>query len=527
MGARHGRGRVAGQVWLVVLGLVAAGCASGRGGGEADAPPGVLRIGLERPQTLDPALARFPADLLVVDQLFDGLTTYHPQTLAVRPALADRWEATPDQKRWRFFLKAEARFANGRQVTSADVKFSLERIARKDSPSPVAAQLEPVAGYRAFHTDGTSRELAGVSAPEPGVVDIQLSFPFAGFPVVLGHPSFGIVPREAVEAASPRFAEQPVGSGPFLIRSRSAEVLRLIPAQGTRTALKAVEFYMGADSLASYSAFVRGRLDWTAVPAERVSEVARDLGRDGFRPYPGELLYGFNLKNPKFADIRFREAIVRAINRPDIVRVAYGERARVLEGLVADGVPGFQPDACGEPCRFDPVRSRALLVEAFGSKAVPEVAIDYDDDPVQDAIAHFLAANLAAAGITTKLRPRTYTDYVRFAASGQQELFRLAWIGAYPSPDAFLTPLFYSGQADNVTRFSRPDVDALLAQARSEPDDGRRTAVYQQAERLILAQYAVIPLAQYETHTLVSSRVEGLVMTAFGTFDASKVRLSR
>src|SRR5215213_10464 len=132
--------RAAGGAFLVLL----VACS---GGGEPSAvrrgadepPPGVLRVGIERPQSLDPAQARTPSELLVAEQLFDGLTAYDAETLAVQPALAVRWQASPDQKRWDFTLRPGAMFANGRAITPADVKYSLDRIAKKGSASPAAA----------------------------------------------------------------------------------------------------------------------------------------------------------------------------------------------------------------------------------------------------------------------------------------------------------------------------------------------------------------------------------------------------
>jgi ABC-type transport system substrate-binding protein len=244
------------------------------------------------------------------------------------------------------------------------------------------------------------------------------------------------------------------------------------------------------------------------------------------KPYIAELFYGFNLKSPKFADRRFREAIVRAVNRDEIVKSVYGGNAHPVVGLVADGVPGHLDDPCGDRCRHDVGKARALLAEAFAGKAVPSIQIDFDDDPTQIAIAKAMQKNLADAGITASLRPHPYADYLTFAIGGQQELFRLGWIGAYPTPDAFLYPLFASGSADNVTGFNAPAVDQLLKAARSEPDAAKRLAEQQDAERQIMSQLPVVPLAQFETDAVIAARVRGLVLSAFGTFDASAVWLT-
>ncbi len=522
------RRRPAGVVLLAVLAACSGGgepAAVRRGGDEP--PPGVLRVGIERPQSLDPAQARTPSELLVADQLFDGLTTYDPETLAVLPALAVSWKASADQKRWDFTLRPGATFANFRNITPADVKYTLDRIAKKGSSSPAAAQLDSVAGFRALNVEGKGESLSGVTAPAADVVRIELDQPLSSLPAVLGHPTFGIVPRESVTAESPGFAVQPIGSGPFLLQTRTDELLHLVPAPGTpNLPLRAVDFHLQDDAAASYDAFLAGRLDWTSVPPDRVEQVAERQGPSGSRPYLGELFYGFNLKNPKYADVRFRQAIVAAIDREAIVRVVYGPSAKVLRGLIPEGVPGAQADACAERCRRDVVRARDLLSQAFpAGKPVPEVQIDFDDDGTQRAVAQAIQANLQEAGIPSALRPHTYADYLRFAISGQQELFRLGWIGAYPSADAFLTPLFQTGLRDNITGFTSTPVDNTLKNGRAEADETKRIGAYQAAEKLVLDQMPIMPLAQFQFQSVSADRVSGLVVSGLGTFDATKVKV--
>lgn len=510
--------------------LVMAACSSHpaalRRGADAP-PPGTLRVGVEKPQSLDPAQARTPSELLVADQLFDGLTAYDPSTGAVQPSIAARWQSSGDQRKWDFTLRPGASFANGRAITAADVKYTLDRIAKKGSGSPAASQLEGVTGFRAFNVDGKTDGLAGVTAPGPDVVHIELDSPLASLPAVLAHPTFGIVPREAVEADSPPFSSQPVGSGPFQLQSRRADLLHLVPAPGAASSVTAVDVTLEDDAATAYDDFVAGRLDWAPVPPERAEQAAERRPPGGARPYLGEVFYGFNLKNPKFADARFREAIVRAIDRDAIVRVAYGPSATLLNGIVPNGVPGAQPDACGDRCAHNADRARALVKEAFGDKPVPEVQIDFDDDVTQRSVAQAMQANLRDAGIPAALRPHAYAEYLNFVrAGGPQELFRLGWIGTAATPDAFLVPLFQSGLRDNLTGFFSAQVDQLLKAGRAEPDEAKRTATYQQAEKAILDLVPIIPLAQLAFQSVSSPRVADLVVSGLGTFDASKVKLA-
>ena len=524
---------------LIAIALVCAACSFGN---DKDAPAqprrgGVLRVGVigpqgepavERLQSLDPAQARSLAELLTADQLFESLTSYDERTLKVRPGLAVRWESTPDQQHWDFILREGATFANGRPVNSADVKYSLERIARKGSTSPVALQLELVSGFRAFNVDGTAPALAGVITPAPHVVHIDLDQPLSSLPALLGSPVFGVVPKEVVEAPPPAkpFAEQPVGSGPFVMRSRDASVIHLARAPGSQAQLAGIDLVLHSDQTAAYNAFTRRQLDFSPVPLSRVEETRRTRGGAASRPYLAELFYGFNLKNPKFADPRFREAIVHAIDREAIVTEVYKNTVRPSIGVVPMGTPGFVPDVCGDKCRYDPAASRSLVAAVFGATPPPQVTIDFDEDPTQRTIALGMQEDLNAVGIPTAIRPHMPEDYLKFAVSGQQELFRLGWIGAYPTADAFLSPLFVSGLPDNVTGFSSPEIDALLKGARAQADEAQRIELYRQAERKIMELVPLVPIAQFDTHAVVAPSVRELVLTAAGTFDASRVWLT-
>ena len=287
------------------------------------------------------------------------------------------------------------------------MKYSLERIARKGSTSPGALQLELVTGFRPFNLDGTAPALAGVVTPAPNVVHVDLDQPLSALPAVLGSPVFAIVPREAVEAPppAPAFADQPVGSGPFVVHGRNPAVIHLVRAPHATAHLAGIDLVLHSDQTAAYDAFTRRQLDFSPVPLSRVEEARRTRGGASSRPYLAELFYGFNLKSPKFADPRFREAIVRAIDRDAIVKDVYQNTVSPSIGVVPRGTPGFVPDVCGDKCRHDPAAARALVAAVFGTSAPTPVSIDFDEDPTQRAIATDMTADLNTVGIPAAIRP--------------------------------------------------------------------------------------------------------------------------
>ncbi|HEX8771586.1 MAG TPA: ABC transporter substrate-binding protein, partial [Acidimicrobiales bacterium] len=101
----------------------------------AKPPADVLRVGIETPQSLDPAEAQKPGELLLAEHLFSALTKFDPATLAVEPAAASQWQPSPDMTQWDFTIRPDAKFNNGRPITADDVKYTLERITRRGSPS--------------------------------------------------------------------------------------------------------------------------------------------------------------------------------------------------------------------------------------------------------------------------------------------------------------------------------------------------------------------------------------------------------
>ena len=493
----------------VLVGIVVSACSGGGGEpslGDPSAPTtteqpragGVLRVGIERPASLDPARVRTASEAIAVDLLYDGLTAVDADGRIV-PALADRWSATPDQRRWDFHVRGDAAFSNARTITPEDVRASLERV-------------------RAEGTDLLKSALAtvtAITAPAPDLVHVELSEPLADLPSVLAGPGFGVVAP----------GDLGVASGPFVLRSRDDDVVTLVRARDG-VHLDGVELRL-ADPAASFEALEAGRLDVSVVPSSASEEAAERFGRGGFVPYTAVVFYGFNLKSPKFADVRFREAIMRAIDRRAIASVVYGGVVQPIDGPVPRGLPEFQSRPCGSRCEHSVATARSLLAAAFPPpSAPPTIAIDFDADSTQESVAKAIQANLADVGVKADLRPHPVDAYPAFVGRGEQELFRLGWVGLYPAADAFLTPLFRSGSETNVTGFSAAAVDDVLRAARAEGDAARRIELYRDAERRIMDLVPIVPIAQFETLSAAAPRVRGLRWTPGGTFDGSRVWLA-
>ncbi|MGH9137964.1 MAG: ABC transporter substrate-binding protein [Acidimicrobiales bacterium] len=532
-----GVGRWLASLAAITLAAAVAGCTDGNpslgdDAGVADEVPvvgGTLRLGLTRLESLDPAAAspESPAASIAADLLFDGLTVMPTGADRAAPALASEWNTLDDGRTWRFVLASNARFTDGRAVTASDVEYSLERVVLHGGASLAASRLDAVNGYNEF-VGGQITDLPGVRVMEGSstTVEIVLDRPLATLPELLASPAYGVMPRGAAD--DPAFANGvPVGSGPFVVAARDGDIVHLARAAEGDSYVDGIDLHVFDDAVASYAAFTEGRVDWTLVPRGQVDRAAEAYGVEGFLPSQAALLLGFNLASPTFADVRFRQAIAAAIDRVAIVNAVYFGVATPLAGLVPAGVPGHDPGRCLDSCGHSPDLARDLLAQAYPDGAVPEVVFDYDEGQNEAAVAGIVEQNLELVGIPVTPRPHPPDQYGRFAVSGEQQLFRLGWLGLYPSPDAYLAPLFATGSPDNVFGFSDAAVDGLLAQMAAAADPDARQQLAADAEAAILAQAPVVPIAQFRLLTVAAPGVRDLVLSVASTFDAERVWLAR
>lgn len=507
---------------VAVCALLSSGCSVLSG--NDDAPErAALRLAIVHPRTLDPIRAARVEEQLVAEQLFDSLVALDASTAQPRPGVASSWTTSADGLVWDFTLDEDATFSDGARVTAADVKATYDRAVRQGSGSAVADLLEPVAGWGEVAIAGAAQELSGVTVVDDATVRITLASPWASLPSALAHPGLGIVPADATTTPA---GDPEIGSGPYVVASRSESRIVLRPAPNRQVRTTALELRLFDSEADAYEAFVDGDVHWAPVPLAKTDEAAARYGREHFRSYLAELFYAFNLRSPKWADRRLREAVVRAVDSGGIINDVYGGSMAPMKSLVS-GVPGAPADTCGELCVHDPARSRALLAElAATGLSPPEVFVDFEGDEAQTAVAEHIEADLEAVGLTVTLRPKPFDDYERFAVSGEQDLFRLGWIAAYPSSDAFLAPLFVSGSANNLPGFAVRAVDELIRQARATADDAQRAVLFEQVERAVFAEVPIVPIGQFRQHWVADERVRDLQLSVSGTFDAATVWLA-
>jgi peptide/nickel transport system substrate-binding protein/oligopeptide transport system substrate-binding protein len=511
----------------LLMGFAAAGCT----GGDDDAGPdpsgpdpagrtGPLRLGLGAPLVADPVQASLgaPSQLMVLDLLHDGLTRLDDDGVP-QPAIAADWRTNRDASAFEFQIDPEATFASGAPITPEVVIASLERVLEAGDTSLSALSLEALEGFRAF-ANGDAEHVSGLTAPDERTVRFELATSLSVLPVVLSNPILGVVDPETIE----RDTDALDLSGDWAVGSVRDGVVELTHRDGAPGRLETIELVVADDVDVAFAAFEAGDVDWAEIPAERYEEAVAEYGDGVVASFQAELFFGMNLRRPVMRSKPFRDAIRLAIDRDEIVEEAYADLADPLATVVPAGIPGHDEDRC-PACATDQAAAESIVQVAFGDGEVPTVRIDFDESPVQTAMAELVAEDLESVGIPTELRPKSLDDYKSFVVSGDQELFSFGWIGAYGSPDAYLAPLFGSAANDNLTGYRSGSVDLVLAGARASTDPSVSAELWARAETEILRDAVVVPIAQFRTQAVTSARVVGLVHAVDGTVDWTQVTL--
>jgi ABC-type oligopeptide transport system substrate-binding subunit len=527
---------------LAVCCLLVAGCSSPGGQDEADSDVnakrvtavdkdvphagGTLSLALTGVDTLDPARANEAStgQRVVLDMLYDGLVHWDSAAAALTPALAKAWNVSADGLTWTFDLTSNAQFSNGRPITSVDVKFSLERLAARGTSALSAVQLAGLKGYDDFMAR-RAESIAGLVATDPTKLVVALDSPFSSLLDLLASPAFGVVAKEGFDATGALIGT-PIASGPFTIKTRTADKLEFVKAPRSDALLDGVNVTLVADTDASYALFVKGDAQVASTSPEQVLEstVASLRSNNG-----GSFFYGMNVTAPALTNAALRAAIVKGIDRGAIRAKFFAQSGELANGFIPPGLDGYREDACGAACVFDAAAAKQMVTAALAGKPAPTIHVDFYADAAgrEAEIAKVIAQSLVAIGLPAEPRSHTFEEYNTFVASGAAEVFRFGWVGTYLSPDAYLTPLFGSKTVDNVFGVTDAQSDQLIAAARGAADPGARVAKYVSLEDRVLSLATVVPIVRYRSVYAVGPTVRGVASDAEGLFDIERIWLAQ
>jgi peptide/nickel transport system substrate-binding protein len=466
---------------------------------------GILRAALTAsPPTLDPHSTTHLAVREIGMHIFENLLAFDAR-FQVAPQLAERWEVSPDGKAYTFHLRRGVRFHNGKEMTSEDVVASVARF-REISPR--------------------KNELAGVTKVEalgPSAVRMTLGKVNAAFLAAIANPicQLAILPREAVEGKPLNRADL-IGTGPFKftewIPDRWVRVSRFADYRpegkpetggfaGARQAyVEEIRFIPVPEPGARVAGLQTGDYDFSDfMPSASMPQLTGDRSlrvvRLGPQNYP--TIY-FNFTG-KFKSLKLRQAVQAALNMDEIMQVANDGDGRVDPGFyfkeqvwhtTAGGKLYNQKNAA---------KAKQLLKEA-GYQGEPVVFVTNTSYDYMYKAAQVIQEQLKQVGMSVQLGVYDWPGSLAVRKDMTKwDLFTSSHSTRFdPSANDF-----YFREKTTFMGYKNPKMEALLDRAALAVKFEDRYKIYEEVQRLIYEDVAMLKLYDHYTWQGHSAKLQG------------------
>jgi peptide/nickel transport system substrate-binding protein len=417
----------------------------------------------------------------VQDLLFLGLVEERPDFAdhppSFVPALAERWQLSPDGRQLTFHLRADARWSDGRPVTARDVEFTYRAQTAPEVAWPYADSKRVV---EALQVVGERTVVFRLAAPGPyRLVDVNDGR-------ILPAHAWGDVPFAEWRSSADRFRDRLVVSGPYtLARWRPGVELELAPNPHYPDAAaprRPVVFRVTPDPAALVERLLAGEFDFA--DGLQPLDAARVARADGLAllasPSRQYDYVAWNLRRPPFDDAAVRRALTMAIDRRQLVDALWRGRAEVAAGPVPSYV--WARDRELTPWPYDPDRARALLAERGFADRDGDGVVERDGAPfafelltnagnrLRADAAVLIQEHLARVGVRVVPRQLELNALTELNLVGDFDATLLGW-----AIDTTLDfrPYFHSAeQAEgwNFVGLAHPEIDRALDDVRAALD---------------------------------------------------------
>ncbi|WFB10417.1 ABC transporter substrate-binding protein [Streptomyces sp. LX-29] len=507
------------MVLPAVAGLLASVLTACAGSDDGGSGGGTIVVGTtdrieataDGPAPLDPAQAYDVGSWAVMHNAFQTLMRLPRSGTDPVPDAAERCGFVDRRsEQYRCTLRAGLKFANGHELTSADVKFSLDRV-------------------RAIHHENGPVELLSsidkVEAPSPREVVIHLSTPDATFPSKLTTPAAAIVDSETYGKKSLYKGFASAGSGPYTMEAEDSgdRVTKLVFEKNPNYQGKLnpqtdkIEMRYFDDAAEMEKALADGDID--VVNREFAPEQIEKLEAgevDGVRVFEssGQAIryLVFNTEAPAVKEKAVRQAIAHVVNRQALMRDVYKRTGEPLYSLIPTGttahINSFH-NAYGDP----DVEKAAQILRAAGIQGKVKLPLTYSTEKYGPETAKeftALSKQLNASGLfTTTLKDVKWSDFRPAAARGEFVVYGMGWFPDFPDPDNYIAPFIGDNNFLKSPYRNATIEDRLIPSTRQVGQRAMATRDFQRIQDIIADDVPVLPLWQAKQYVAAREDITG------------------
>lgn len=509
-------------VGLVLVALFGApGCDSGPKHGTGPAQDQItLHRGIGgEPSSLDPAQAGDNFSIQVVRDTYEGLTS-ESASGAVLPGVASSWTVDATGTQYTFQLRSNARWSNGKPVRAQEFVNAWRRVVDPKQGSAVADNLRLIAGAAAIMAGQSSPSELGVYAPSDKVLIVKLEQPAPYLPQLLTHSAAFPVYSDA--SARTHNPDTWISNGAYVLsRWQPGTAVELIQNVAywdrENVHIPRVEYQVVSDDNSQFARYRTGQLDITdTVPANAIPALRSEHSTElVIAPFLATAYYGLNLTaSPLAASLKLRQALAMAVDRKRLVNaIAFGRPAAY--GFVPPNTWNYEPQSWPWKDLNDADRiaeAKRLYAEAGYSDSAPlHLRLLFHTNAVIKQTAILIAAMWKETlGIDTTLTDEEYRVFLQSRHDKSRwEVARLGWTADYNDASNFLD-IFRARSTNNDPGYANTSFDKLLDAAAHTLDPQIRRGQLEHAERVMLADYPMIPLYFFVSKRLVKPYVLGV-----------------
>jgi len=483
----------------------------------------ILRWG---PYSLDPGLFIDIDSGIVIGHLFSGLLELTPQ-MDVVPDIAYRWEILEGGRKYIFHLREDARWSDRMPVTAHDFVYAWRRLLNPATRSDSANLFYDIKGAMAFHQgEMPDSERLGVRASAPYTLEVELEAPAGYFLQLMAHPAASPVPQHAIERWGEAWTElgKHVVNGPYRIKGwQPGKLLALErnPEYYGRCSgnLQMVEiiFMPPSQWTDEVSMFDADKLDVLQIayfPTAEINRLRRQRSAEYISaPLQDVFFFVFNTSRAPFDNPDVRRAFMLALDNEAVTQTSgRGAVIPALGGLIPPGIPGHSPEI-GLP--FDPCGAQELMAQAGypGGRGFPVVEVLLWPG-AEVYLENIMNQWQKVLGVKHTWDFAPIIEVPEKAIGKPSHLVLQGWAADYPDPDNFLR----IGFRKELSRWQGEVFDELVERARHAQDQCERIKLYKQADKILIDEAVVLPVAYFVGHYLVQPWVKNFPLSPMGTW---------
>ncbi|MEP6815587.1 MAG: ABC transporter substrate-binding protein [Marmoricola sp.] len=456
---------------------------------------------------LDPHFPVTNPDIARVSNLFEPLL-FWDNDYKLAPALAESVTPSADAITWTIKLRKGVTFHNGKNVTAADVLFSVLRVADPKKPGSAGTFLS------------TILDRSKSKANNDGTVTLVLKQPYALLDANLAEYTFGIIPANFD-------INKPVGTGAFAFESftpgKTSTFKKYAGYWGHPAFADSLVIQDFADDNAKVNALLAGQVQTIDnLPNNLVDAVKKQGGGALVSKTGAWVPFTMRVDQKPFSDVRVRQAMRLIVDRQQIIDQALSGNGFLGNDLYAPFDPAFNKSL---PQRQqDIAQAKSLLKSAGQSNLQVELFTGDDIGAVAPAAASLFVQQAKKAGVTVKVNkknPFYGTDYLSYPFAqdfwNTRNFVQQAQVGSI------------KGGAYNETHFNDPAFTKLVNDASKEVDQAKRATLIQDAQKIEYDSGGYIIWGFRNQLDGYSSKVQGLKPSKYlplGSYKFDKISLS-